>query len=257
VYQKVPNSTEDDFFLTALRQDEYTAQAPGAFYEPAVTHQREEEQIEDPGQRIPLKSPEMIFSVVDQGDLDQNNLPVRTDGDETLCVGPEVIHLSRFTRFYKMYPDKDCPSPIELCANNSHVAAELDQVPLSFMWKTVENLLRGCGTSSGGLPNAPNIHSLPVNAMQYAIFPTVKSILYERADAGDVQTCVVLCEVLQVIEAGGQTTKLPGLGMGVVREWYMSYIDILHQMCLFTAAAFLIKNCNDPSIGALNQQSTT
>ena len=38
---------------------------------------------------------------------------------------------------------------------------------------------------------------------------------------------------------------------------YLSYIDLLHQMCLFSAAAFLIKNCKDQAIGALSQQSTT
>mmetsp|Transcript_28219 Transcript_28219/g.68666 ORF Transcript_28219/g.68666 Transcript_28219/m.68666 type:complete len:1114 (-) Transcript_28219:1954-5295(-) len=258
VYQNVPNQEKDDFSLTALRQDEYTAQATGAFYEPDTTVKivsREKDGCS--GRRVPLNPPKMIFSVVDQGDLDQNGLPALRDQDESLCVAPEVVHVSRFTRLYKMYPDESCPTPIEICSHNGRAAAELDQIALSFMWKTMENLLRGCGLVSGGLPSAQHVHSLPANAMQCAIFPTVKAVLYERADAGDVQTCVVLCEVLEVIEDGGKATKLPGLSIGIVREWYMSYIDILHQMCLFTAATFLIKNCSDPLIGALNQQSTT
>ena len=257
VYQSVPNQKKDDFLLTALRQDEYTAQSTGAFHESATTIKIESPDKGCMGRRVPLEPPKMIFSVVDQGDLDQNGLPAQQDHSETLCVAPEVIHVSRFTRLYKMYPDENCPTSIELCAHNGRAAAELDQIPLSFMWKTVENLLRGCGLASDGLPSAQHVHSLPANAMQCAIFPTVKALLYERADAGDVQTCVVLCEVLHVIEDGGKATKLPGLSIDIVREWYMSYIDILHQMCLFTAATFLIKNCSDPLIGALNQQSTT
>jgi hypothetical protein len=120
------------------------------------------------------------------------------------------------------------------------------------MWRTVASVLRGSGLHE--LPQKAAIR--PANAFQYVIFPTIKSLLLERADAGDVQTCVTLCEVLQVIDSGEQT-RIPGLAITLVREWYLSYIDLLHQMCLFSAAAFIIKNCKDGAIGALNQQSTT
>lgn len=82
-------------------------------------------------------------------------------------------------------------------------------------------------------------------------------MLLERAEAGDVQTIVCLCEILQVIDGDGERTRIPNLKVKLVREWYLSYIDLLHQMCLFTAAAFLIKHCKDKAIGALSQQSTT
>lgn len=81
-------------------------------------------------------------------------------------------------------------------------------------------------------------------------------LLFERADAGDVQTCVALCEILQVIQSD-EHTRIPGLELNLVREWYLSYIDLLQRMCLFSAASFLIKSCNDPFIGALNKNSTT
>ena len=121
------------------------------------------------------------------------------------------------------------------------------------MWNTVARLLRGSGLDE--LPLQSQIG--PTKAFQFVIFPTIKSLLLERAEAGDVQTIVCLCEVLQVIDSEGERTRIPNLNMKLVREWYFSYIDILHQMCLFTAAAFLIKNCNDKAIGALSQQSTT
>jgi WD repeat-containing protein 24 len=253
VYQDVPNKVEEDFLLTSLRQDEFTALAPGVFREDAVQESamEENERSQDAGKRLPASVPELVFSVVDQGNLDENGLPIPQD-DGILCVAPEVVHLSRFARSYKMYPDSHCSTRVDLCTYNGVVAEELNCMPLARMWKSVSSLLHG--SSFKGLPSKPP--SRPANAFQFAIFPTVRSLLLERAEAGDVQTCVVLCEVLQVIESG-EKTRIPGLGMSLVREWYLSYIDLLHQMCLFSAASFLIKNCNDEIIGALNQQSTT
>jgi hypothetical protein len=64
--------------------------------------------------------------------------------------------------------------------------------------------------------------------------------------------------ILPPAEVGGVAkSALPDVGIDIIREWYLSYIDLLQQMCLFTQAASLIRNCNDPIIGALNQQSTT
>lgn len=76
------------------------------------------------------------------------------------------------------------------------------------------------------------------------------------------QTCVVLCEVMDVIippaAAGGQAkSRIPKINIICIREWYLNYIDLLQQMCLFTQAARLIRNCRDPVVGALNQLSTT
>lgn len=112
--------------------------------------------------------------------------------------------------------------------------------------------------SGSGLDELPSngVSSQPSNVMNFAILPTIKSLLLERADAGDVQTCVALCEVLQVVEPDNGT-RIPGLDLNLVREWYLAYIDLLQQMCLFTSATFLIKKSLDPFIAALNQQSTT
>jgi hypothetical protein len=179
-------------------------------------------------------------------------MPIVND-ENALCVAPEVVHLSRFADSYKMYPDEECPTRVDLCLYNSKVAEELKCGPLARMWKTVSSLLRGSGLE--GLPS--KTPTGPTNAFQFVIFPTIKSLLLERAEAGDVQTNVALCEVLQVIDSGGEQTLIPSLSMKLVREWYLSYIDLLHQMCLFSAAAFLIKNCKDQAIAALSQQSTT
>ena len=126
------------------------------------------------------------------------------------------------------------------------------------MWKTLAIILVGAGLDE--IPSSSNVVSR--NAMSHLLVPTLRRLLLRRANAGDVQTCVVLCEVMDVIEpptvAGGVArSKLPNLSISLVREWYLSYVDLLQQMCLFTQAGLIIKKCKDPVIGALNQQSTT
>jgi len=179
-------------------------------------------------------------------------LPVSKQEDLGYLV-PEVVHLSRFASKYKLQPDDLHPTRYDLCIHNSEVAFSLNRERLGRMWRSVAGILGGAGLNE--LP--PNDCAMnPANVMQYAILPTMKSLLVERAEAGDVQTCVALCEVLQVIHSN-EETRIPGLELNLVREWYLSYIDLLQQMCLFSAATSLIKSCNDPFIGALNQQSTT
>ena len=108
--------------------------------------------------------------------------------------------------------------------------------------------------------------------MSFLLFPTIKNVLLERANAGDVQTCVAICEVVGVFlpknnqnnqqannptSAADDATSIPDLSATLVREWYLSYFEILQQMCLFSQAAEMIRTCQDPQIAALNQQSTT
>ena len=255
VHQDVPNRAEDDFMLTGLRQDEHTAKAPGIFFEEDVYQlgvKKKNKEEQDFCNRFPSQVPKLSFSVVDSGNLDRNGMPIVNDED-THFIAPEVLHMSRFARLYKMYPDAEYPTRVELCLYNSKVAEELKCGPLARMWKTVSSLLSGSGLEDFAAINP----SRPRNAFQFVIFRTVKSLLFERAEAGDVQTNVVLCEVLQVVDSSGERTHIPGLDIKLVREWYLSYIDLLHHMCLFSAAAFLIKHCKDPAIGGLSRQSTT
>ena len=197
--------------------------------------------------------PKQIFNVVDQGPLDENGLPSPNQEEDVICVAPEVVHLSRFASSYKLYPDDDCLTRVELCLHNADVAEDLKCGSLARMWRSVASMLNGSGLDE--LPSQ-GLSSQPLNVMHFVILPTVKALLLERAEAGDVQTCVALCEVLQVVEPDN-STRLPGLELNLIREWYLAYIDLLQQMCLFSSATYLIKKSLDPFIGALNQQSTT
>lgn len=257
VQQDVPNSVGSDFQLTKLRQDVTTANAPGVFKEKPmeVKHSTTPTTslMTTTSKRLPDKTPELHFNVLDQGPLDENGLPVDEENSDILCVAPEVVHLSRFANSYKFYPDTEHSSKVELCNYNADVAEDLRSYALSRMWRSIAEMLSGSGLDE--IPSSVT-SSIPDNVMAFAMLPTLKALLLERADAGDVQTCVAICEVFQIIQPEN-STRIPGLEPNLVREWYLSYIDLLQQMCLFTAATYLIKHCSDPFIGALNQQSTT
>ena len=255
VHQRVPSGHLDDFLLTGLRRDTATACAPGVFREVPSPSSRS---LDAPSffvanQKLPISSPTLTFNVIDKGDLDDESNPAVNK--ESLTIAPEVVHLSRFANAYKMYVDETLTTRVQLCTHNASVAQRLQMHSLAHMWRTVASILKGAG-----MDVLPPRGSQLKNAFQFALLPTMKSLLEERADAGDVQTCVALCEILQVIDkvdAESQQTRIPGLELNLVREWYLSYIDLLQQMCLFSHASFLIRGCNDPLIGALNQQSTT
>jgi hypothetical protein len=255
VCQAVPSGPQSNFLLTGLRKDSVTARAPGVF--------REEPSEEGPegfdssfpnhlvsGRRLPATVPQLVFNVMDQGGLDDQSTP-KVEGQEGITLAPEVVHLSRFAENYVLYPSEQHPSRVALCRHNADVASRLKCNSLAQMWTTVATMLE-----SAGLDGLPQSGSEPSNVMQFVILPTIKSLLEERADAGDVQTCVAVCEILEVVMAD-QKVRVPGLDLTLIREWYLSYIDLLRDMCLFSPATFLIRSCKDPFVAALNQQSTT
>ena len=255
VHQNIPSGPRNEFLLTGLRRDIVTANAPGIFCEEPVDEDGTDlagGYFPDPSsgnQQLPSKVPKLYFNVIDQGDLSDDMQPI-ADGCG-ITVAPEVVHLSRFVDRYEMCLGAKFHSRVEICIHNAYVAHSLCCEQLAEMWKMVAIMLDNSGTD--GLPDAGAEAS---NVMQFVLLPTIGSILEERADAGDVQTCVTLCQVLEVVTPE-ETVKIPGLEIELVREWYLAYIDLLQGMCLFSHVTFLIRNCADPFIGALNKQSTT
>jgi hypothetical protein len=256
VCQSVPSGPNSNFLLTGLRKDSVTARAPGVFRETPSEEGPEGFDSSSPKQwmtgiRLPSSVPEIVFNVLDQGDLDDQSTPVGEESQLGLTVAPEVVHLSRFASNYVLYPNETYTSRVALCRHNAIVASKLRCDALAQMWMTVATMLE-----SAGLDGLPQNGSQASNVMQFVILPTIKSLLEERADAGDVQTCVALCEVLEVVKED-QTVQITGMDLNLVREWYLTYIDLLRDMCLFSHATFLTRSCKDPFIAALNQQSTT
>ena len=277
ICQPVPSGPDSDVMLTGLRRDQITMNAPGIFRELPLddndpsNFNKTSDQItaKFPWKfctRIPESSPQIHFNVIDQGDLDEDSNPVDDtfvgDNDHTraIVVAPEVVHLSRFAQRYKLYVDSECPTRIALCQHNAHVAESLSQLELANMWRIVTLMLESCilGDNSNvvNVDDESILRSKNNEMMQYVFLPALKRVLEERADAGDVQTCVVLCEVFEMIRSD-QSVLIQDLEIEYIREWYLSYIDLLRDMCLFSYATYIIKHCVDPIINALNQQSTT
>jgi hypothetical protein len=256
VCQPVPAGPESDFKLTGLRKDHVTSKALGVFREQNTGAQSAKTSDVEmsivgwkSGMQIPDESPKVQFDVIDEGDLDEKSNPVYDDYDDKshrIIVSPEVLHLSRFAERYRLYVDSDYPTLIELCQHNAHVSESLSQHELANMWKILALLLETCISN----PLLSSDHDTHV------LLPFIKDVLEERADAGDVQTCVAICEIFEMVRSD-QSLFITSLEIQYIREWYLSYIDLLRDMCLFSHATFIIKNCRDPFIGALNQQSTT
>ena len=283
ICQPVPKGPDSDVLLTGLRIDQITANAPGIFCEspPDFTVQGEESNLTTKFKsndqmnlkvpwklctRIPDDSPQIHFNVVDHGELDEDSNPIGDpcidDSGQTraIVVAPEVVHLSRFTQRYKLYVDSDCPTRMSLCEHNANVAESLSQQEVANMWRIVALLLESCFLGKDSDEKVADDNGLLVpesnEIMQFVFLPALKKVLEERADAGDVQTCVVLCEIFEMIR-NDQSVLIHDLDIEYIREWYLSYIDLLRDMCLFSYATYIIKHCRDPVINALNQQSTT
>lgn len=260
VCQPVPSDPDSEFYLTGLRRDNVTSAAPGIFREVPSTEEAAHEKkhpslLNRPlvQTRFPVSSPKLVFNVVDQGDLDRESRPVeQRDNERAITVAPEVVHLSRFASQYILYSNEQYPTRVSLCLHNAVVAESLMCGSLAHTWRMIATMLENTGLDE--LPATDD--SGPVNVMSFVILPTLKALLEERADDGDVQTCVAICEVLEVITPD-QTVRIPDLSISLVREWYLSYIDLLRDFCLFSNATYLIRSCKDPYVAALNQQSTT
>lgn len=180
-------------------------------------------------------------------------------GTDKIIVSPELQYLSYFARSYRFRSCKLFPTQSSVCNHNSEVAAKLDGYgPLARMWKLLSSMLTGVG---GNVESISASLKLSRNALSHALWPTVTSLLLERAEAGDVQTCVAICEVFDIVQpqnnGSNVSVRAHKLDIETIREWYSSYIDILHQMNLFSLATDLIRTCRDPAITILNQQSTT
>lgn len=265
VSQNVPSrGRANDFWLTGLRRDHSTALAPGIFRE-EITHEIVSENTiaHDSGypnilqQRIPVNHPSITFNVVDQGELDAEGQPSTAGDSGAMIIAPEVVHMSRFASMYVLYPSPEVPTRSQICIHNAEVAQKLLNENLAQMWQMIAALLERAEIDSlADLDSTTTSGQNPKNPFRFAVCPTLHAILEDRANDGDVQTCVALCEVLEVVTRD-QTIRVPNLEIQLVREWYLSYIDLLRDMCLFSHACSVIRSAKDPLIAGLNQNSTT
>jgi len=134
------------------------------------------------------------------------------------------------------------------------------------MWNVLATILESSESDDIHTAYSQSRACFSNNAMTFILLPTVRSLLLERADAGDIQSCVVLCEVMEIVfpqktlvsrQQKFKNTLCLDLDINLVCEWYLSYINLLQQMCMFSYATELIKYSRILYINNLNQQSTT
>ena len=256
VNQSVPSGLENDFYLTRLW--DISSYASNGKWRPQPGGQKE------PGTYICLmfciitvynhltfytteSSPILTSSIIDGYLISSLGI---SDSLNAIIVAPELQYLSYFARSYKLKKSSLFPSISSLCRHNAEVAGKLEGYgPLARMWMVLSAVV------------SKNRIGSSRNPLSTVLWSTVVSLLNERAEAGDVQTCVALCEVFDIVEpsqsgSGDITVRAQSLDIETIREWYLSYIDILHTMSLFSLATDLIRSASDPVITALNQQST-
>lgn len=79
----------------------------------------------------------------------------------------------------------------------------------------------------------------------------LKELLEYYADVGDLQTCVAVAAVVSTVTNVEQV-----MGKAWLQQIYMHYIDLLHQLRIYSAANELVANCTDQSIRQMNMVRT-
>ncbi|KAL7686822.1 putative WD40/YVTN repeat-like-containing domain superfamily, coatomer alpha subunit [Plasmopara halstedii] len=80
----------------------------------------------------------------------------------------------------------------------------------------------------------------------------LKELLEYYTEIGDLQTCVAIAVVV-----GKVISVEKVMGKAWLQHIYMHYIDLLHQLQIYTTANELIANCSDQSIRQMNMKSTS
>ncbi|KAG1692641.1 hypothetical protein DVH05_025122 [Phytophthora capsici] len=80
----------------------------------------------------------------------------------------------------------------------------------------------------------------------------LKELLEYYTEIGDLQSCVAITAVVNKV-----TSVEKVMGKTWLQHIYMHYIDLLHQLQIYTTANELVANCSDQSIRQMNMKSTS
>uniref|UniRef100_A0A7S1BZV0 Uncharacterized protein n=2 Tax=Corethron hystrix TaxID=216773 RepID=A0A7S1BZV0_9STRA len=221
------------------------------------------------GARLPRESVKVLHTLVDRDVLSATPPSGGREGRaKSRILAPELLHLAYFSQRYLLHRDRSCPSLAAVCRYNADVARKKEgYMNLSRMWEMLGIILEG---HDDDVTSSLATHDANLGVMSFLMWPSITSLLQERSEAGDVQTCVAICEVMNIFDLlnnqDGSSDQAAAISLAMdsfdiditmVREWYLSYLEILQRMCLFVEATSLISSCKDPVISALNKQSTT
>ena len=255
IKQAVPNRKADDFNLTRLTTD--FPEGVGIFRE--IEEESNNHTYYDMRPRTMSDRDHRLDKNTAGNVLLNSFFTDAASGDHH--IAPELRNIKHYACHYRTTGG----SASEIFTHNASVAAEVGAKKISKMWSILSVLSYGQGLSgSSG------------DALDPLFTPTISSLLKERGDFGDVQTCVTICEIVDIFE--GQTATGAGSGdskellasstsqplsstgldidLELVREWYLSYVEILQRLRLFEACTVLLSGCKDSVVSAVNQQST-
>ncbi|KAL4138401.1 hypothetical protein PRIC2_001907 [Phytophthora ramorum] len=80
----------------------------------------------------------------------------------------------------------------------------------------------------------------------------LKELLEYYTEIGDLQSCVAITVAVDKV-----TSVEKVMGKAWLQHIYMHYIDLLHQLQIYTTANELVANCSDQSIRQMNMKSTS
>lgn len=111
-------------------------------------------------------------------------------------------------------------------------------------------------TSTRGATSGASALTVP----EFVFTESLRGLLVDYAEAGDVQTCVAVMRVCAVGGVFPPATTSPSGSCPWTKQqeqqWLFSYVDLLSQFQLWTQATEVIKHCGEPSLGALNKTAT-
>ena len=181
----------------------------------------------------------------------------------------------------------------DLCQHNAEVARVGGQLHMAHMWEVLAVLLTGHQGQPGdageddfdyamGRPHAAHAAGPSHNPQQPPSPPSASSsdglgaagaclqllrrelltgVAEELLEEGDVQNAVALFEVLaSTSPAAGESEGLAGLvdvSKERVRECYLGYVELLHRLELWQAAAELVRGVEDKALRQLHAANTT
>jgi hypothetical protein len=105
--------------------------------------------------------------------------------------------------------------------------------------------------STGGSSKSIMVHGNVVRGEVSRLRDSLlKELLEYYAEKADIQTCVT---IVTVVSKKSDVEKI--MGKSWLQQIHMHYIDMLHQMRIYSTANEIVSNCSDSSIRQMNMVS--
>jgi hypothetical protein len=252
VHQLPPNRQEDDWGLTLLRRDATSESALGVFAtsrwgaadgEEASTSNLKQANEKQQSRDGHEDGGEELNSLGRWGRQDEycrrvQETNIQLTAMDTL-IEPHQKYLKHFALTWATKESHPHMTSSELCQHNSTLCSAVGCEEQCRMWLILASLLE--------TKNEPG-------SLFLFIGPTaIESLLQARIDCGDVQSAVYVCLLLGVFQMAE-----PPFPIQQVREWFLSYIEMLRSRAMFVEATEIVKLSGDSGgdVGSMSRMGT-